>query len=278
MQYCSIEEAWGIPKLDKKNKKKKQKKIYNSEIPKYIEDTSFLEGGHDNNCNIKKDSNFSTKNKDRFNFSRGNKNIYKKKQTRSPNVNISYNQAAEEYRKYQLENEHVKKQEKENNDFLIEGFESNDELNTIEDIENTFNDVDYNTDTENIDLYSPSTNYQSESENENKDDMDQEIKEIIDEAEENNVKNNTINKNNSKKKKFTNETINKSKNIEDIEDIDYRLNNLNRNVNSLIHKLNDNDFFDEESNDNIHDLILFILFGIFIIFVLDTIYKLGKGN
>lgn len=266
MQYCSIEEAWGIPKLDKKNKKKKQKKIYNSEIPKYIEDTSFLEGGHDNHCNIKNDSNLSTKNKDRFNFSRGNKNIYKKKHTRTPNVNISYNQAAEEYRKYQLENDQIKKQEKDNNDFLIEGFESSDELNTIEDIENTFNDVDYNTDTENIDLYSPSTNYPSESENENNDDMDQEIKEIIDEAEENNVKNNT------KLNSITNEPSKKDK------DIDYRLNNLNRNVNSLIQKLNDNDFFDEESNDNIHDLILFILFGIFIIFVLDTIYKLGKGN
>jgi len=38
------------------------------------------------------------------------------------------------------------------------------------------------------------------------------------------------------------------------------------------------DFFDDESQDNIHDLILFIIFGVFMIFVLDTIYRLGKRN
>ena len=41
MQYCSIEEAWGNPLV---KKKKKGKKLYETKIPKYIEDTSFLEG------------------------------------------------------------------------------------------------------------------------------------------------------------------------------------------------------------------------------------------
>ena len=39
----------------------------------------------------------------------------------------------------------------------------------------------------------------------------------------------------------------------------------------------DSDFFDDDSQDNIHDLILFILFGVFMIFVLDTIHKIGKN-
>ena len=67
---------------------------------------------------------------------------------------------------------------------------------------------------------------------------------------------------------------------ENSKDIDYRLNTLNRNVNLIIKKMNKSQFFDDDSQDNIHDLILFILFGIFIIFVLDTIYKFGKktGN
>ena len=60
-------------------------------------------------------------------------------------------------------------------------------------------------------------------------------------------------------------------------DIDYRLNTLNRNVN-LIKKMNNSQFFDDESQDNIHDLILFILFIIFIIFVLDTIYRFGRNS
>lgn len=67
---------------------------------------------------------------------------------------------------------------------------------------------------------------------------------------------------------------------ENSKDIDYRLNTLNRNVNLIIKKMNKSQFFDDDSQDNIHDLILFILFGIFIIFVLDTIYRFGKktGN
>ena len=63
---------------------------------------------------------------------------------------------------------------------------------------------------------------------------------------------------------------------ENSKDIDYRLNTLNRNVNLIIKKMNKSQFFDDDSQDNIHDLILFILFGIFIIFVLDTIYRFGK--
>jgi hypothetical protein len=61
-------------------------------------------------------------------------------------------------------------------------------------------------------------------------------------------------------------------------DIDYRLNSLNRSMNTIIKQMNKSQFFDDDSQDNIHDLILFILFGIFIIFVLDSIYKLGKSN
>ena len=61
-------------------------------------------------------------------------------------------------------------------------------------------------------------------------------------------------------------------------DIDYRLNNLNRSMNMIIKQMNKSQFFDDESQDNIHDLILFILFGIFIIFILDSIYKLGKNS
>ena len=45
----------------------------------------------------------------------------------------------------------------------------------------------------------------------------------------------------------------------------------------LLKKMDDSDFFDDESQDNIHDLILFILFGIFMIFVLDTVHKIGRN-
>ena len=57
-----------------------------------------------------------------------------------------------------------------------------------------------------------------------------------------------------------------------ISDLDKKLNW------NCIKKMNENNFLDEDSQDNIHDLILFILFGVFIIFVLDTIYRFGKKS
>ena len=100
--------------------------------------------------------------KNRFSHSRTNKNIYKKK-TRTP-TQISYDQAAQEYKNFQLENSHIKKQEKPQEQLLVEGFESGDELNSIEDLEKTYNkvndvdEVEY-VDTETENIYSPSTNY-----------------------------------------------------------------------------------------------------------------------
>jgi len=254
MQYCSIEEAWGKPHI----KKKKGKKLYSSNIPKYIEDTSFLEGGHDNYCIEKNENNFSRKNKNKF-IGRNRK----KNPKRTPPVNISYDQASQEYRNFQLENSSMKNQDK-NQELLVEGFESGDELNNIEELEKTFNDVDEveYTNTEKEDIYTPSTNYateletEPEPESESEPDIDdiEEIEEIVKNEENKNNKNLKIN------------------------DIDYRLNNLNKNVNILLRKMDDSDFFDDDSQDNIHDLILFILFGVFMIFVLDTVHKLGKSS
>ena len=61
-------------------------------------------------------------------------------------------------------------------------------------------------------------------------------------------------------------------------DLQYQVSNLNRNVNLIIKKMNDTQIFDEDSQENVHDLILFVLFGIFIIFVLDTIYRFGRQS
>lgn len=275
MNYCSIEEAWGDPLMKENKKKKKQKKLYSSKIPKYIEDTSYLEGSHDRHCSSQEEKNFSTKNKKRFDHSRSHKNIYKKNKTRTPKVQISYDQAATEYRNFQLENANLGKSQMGNqsDEFLVEGFESGDEMNNIEELERSFNEINDVDESEAEytnggveDTYSPSTNYatdtegEAETEPETDLDTDAETEEIIKQA----IKE-------KKLEKANNELVN-------MNDIDYRLNNLNRNVNMLIKKMNDSDFFDDESQDNIHDLILFILFGVFMIFVLDTIYRLGKRN
>lgn len=291
MNYCSIEEAWGDPLMKENKKKKKQKRLYTSKMPKYIEDTSYLEGGHDQNCSTPYDPNFSTKNKKRFDHSRTNKNIYKKNKTRTPNVQISYDQAAAEYRNFQMENANLKQsqQPSQNEEFLVEGFESSDEMNNIEELERSFNEINDVDESEAEytnggveDTYSPSTNYatdtEAETDFETDIDSDSETDEIVKEAiRENNIEKSN-NKANANKIAKANKIANANNELVNINDIDYRLNNLNRNVNTLIKKMNDSDFFDDDSQDNIHDLILFIIFGIFMIFVLDTIYRLGKRN
>ena len=270
MQYCSIEEAWKDPLIKETKKKKKQKKLYSSKIPKYIEDTSYLEGGHDYHCATHEEPNFSTKHKKRHDHSRTHRNTYRKNKTRTPNVQVSYDQAAQEYRGYQMENNQISKSQQ-NNDFLIEGFESGDDMNNIEELERSFNDINDVDDSEytngNVeDTYSPSTSYATETEAETEPETE------VEEDED------TDSEINDEVEKIVEDTVKENNQLVNINDIDYRLNNLNRNVNMLIKKMNDSDFFDDESQDNIHDLVLFILFGVFMIFVLDTIYKLGRKN
>ena len=102
------------------------------------------------------------------------------------------------------------------------------------------------------------------SEEDNKTDTESEISSDEDANNLNVAKNTNLNSNNNIK-------VTKK-------DIDYKLTSLNRNLNTIIKQMNKTQFFDDDAQDNIHDLILFVLFGIFIIFILDSIYKLGKNS
>ncbi len=61
-------------------------------------------------------------------------------------------------------------------------------------------------------------------------------------------------------------------NFENVE-VDPRLVDFNEKLDLILKKLN---HFDEPVQENIHDIILFVIFGIFIIFILDSIYRVGK--
>jgi len=164
---------------------------------------------------------------------------------------------------------------------LIEGFESNGE-----DLDNhslsrpgneEVNDVQTNNKSKRagnlIDKLldekqmAPSSGEEMSSEEDNKTDTESEIS--SDEGE-NNL---NTNKNTNQNIKNSNNNIKVTK-----KDIDYKLTSLNRNLNTIIKQMNKTQFFDDDAQDNIHDLILFVLFGIFIIFILDSIYKLGKNS
>jgi hypothetical protein len=54
---------------------------------------------------------------------------------------------------------------------------------------------------------------------------------------------------------------------------DPRIKEFNDKLDLILNKLG---HFDEPSQENIHDIILFVIFGCFVIFILDSIYRVGR--
>ena len=151
-------------------------------------------------------------------------------------------------------------------------------VNNIEQFDNYYQD-------NNIEAFEGNSNELDQLNIENEEDRINEIQEVDSYApspQQSEINNNYVDK---LMQKDTIEEDSDSENEEELEvideksnDLEYRLNTLNRNVNLIIKKMNESQFFDDDSQENIHDLILFVLFGIFIIFVLDTIYRFGRQS
>jgi hypothetical protein len=54
---------------------------------------------------------------------------------------------------------------------------------------------------------------------------------------------------------------------------DPRIVDFNAKLDLILQKLG---HFDEPAQENIHDIILFVIFGVFVIFILDSVYRVGK--
>jgi len=54
---------------------------------------------------------------------------------------------------------------------------------------------------------------------------------------------------------------------------DPRMVEFNNKLDLILQKLG---HFDEPAQENIHDIILFVIFGVFVIFILDSVYRVGK--
>jgi len=75
------------------------------------------------------------------------------------------------------------------------------------------------------------------------------------------------------------ETINeppkqKNNNVSESFQENIKLSELEKKIDLILSKINNID--SEPKQENIHDLILFIIFSIFIIFTMDSVYRLGK--
>ena len=368
MNYCSLDEAWGSNLLKDSRKKRKTKRLYTTQIPQHVYDKSYEEGSHDPHCKPDNKKNFTVKNKNRFQKSRGPKDIYRpKRSSRVDNINARYDEANKEYRKYKKETKRNTKNRLSNqeivesndfapvfsnnlddleyldgdeyspiqeNDMEIEPLPQGNDLSdayTIQDndliqkrmfdmqqeqgailkeqrdmVEKQLDNRGLNQNIEQFDDYYQNNNIEAfegnqdnldlmtlenfESESNEKERLEQ-IKDISsqnDNKGSKNLLNNLLKKKDNSKNNVAEENDSDSdsdseeESLEpvssDSDDLEYRINTLNRNVNLIIKKMNDSEIFNEDSQENIHDLILFILFGIFIIFVLDTIYRFGKKS
>ena len=104
MNYCTIDEAWGNNILKDSRKKKKTKRLYTSKVPPHVYDTSYEEGSHDSHCYKEPRKNYTVKNKQRFDKSRGPKDMYRpKRSSRVDNINLRYDEANKEYKRYRKE-------------------------------------------------------------------------------------------------------------------------------------------------------------------------------
>ena len=342
MNYCSIEEAWGEEFNKDKKKKKKDKRLYNSHIPEYIEESSYEDGIHNEHC----DTSESRQYRQHVKKPRKGRRI---KSSKQGNIEISYGDAQKEYKNYKKETKNVRNSRKKNiredilapsmfspysDDEQLQNYNDDSDLEIIEN--NKQNEADYskiqfdynngmdedeylNTQNFNMDTIEGFENNSEELDTLNIRKGNENVKEVkppkkvsnlmdkllhksntssdkrnsLEEASSDEEKANTTDSDittsdgediepkqtNLSKENLSKENLSKPNNQKVTKkDIDYRLNSLNRSMNMIIKQMNKSQFFDDESQDNIHDLILFILFGIFIIFILDSIYKLGKNS
>ena len=89
---------------------------------------------------------------------------------------------------------------------------------------------------------------------------------------------NNIYKNNEKNNASVNVNFVNEEDFEDSttktqQEADPRIKEFNDKLDLIINKLG---HFDEPSQENIHDIILFVIFGCFVIFILDSIYRVGR--
>ena len=66
---------------------------------------------------------------------------------------------------------------------------------------------------------------------------------------------------------------NQDQNSKKMNSDDPRMVDFNNKLDLILQKLG---HFDEPAQENIHDIILFVIFGVFVIFILDSVYRVGK--
>lgn len=99
------------------------------------------------------------------------------------------------------------------------------------------------------------------------------VDETDNEDEYNYTQSPTNNPNPSSNSYQTNSSSTTTTNDPNSNETDPRIVDFNAKLDLILQKLG---HFDEPKQENIHDIILFVIFGCFVIFILDSVYRVGK--
>ena len=298
MSYCTIEEAWGSSQLLNKPKKSKNKhrnryKDNHNTHNTHNTHTSNLFKNERNQTNYKNGSTRDIHNrltrKNRFITKNINQDVFDLQVSTSPESNklrnnnkkvlipspVSLNDDYDNYQEldYEIEDKSLLDEYAENN-----YIDTNTDLNTMNNPE-----MMPNSDCISVASY---------------DDLEDNYHEMGTDKyasvnlEDNHNQSRTVtNKDNYNLNNTDNEIVQEEDNLEGFQNANSNLNtNTNLNTNSnlsnneLAHIMDRLDNLEKmikqkkSDNNNVHDIILFIIIGVFILFALDSIFKIGRGT
>ena len=294
MSYCSIEEAWGSSQLLNKPKKSKNKHRnryrdnYNTHNKYNFMDHSNQSKTYKANSTrgihnrLTRKNRFVTKNinQDEFDLQvssapESNKLRQNNKKVLIPSP-VSLNDDYDNYQEldYQLEDKTLLDEYAESN--YIDTNNNLEIMNNQEMMPNSdcmsvasYDDLEDNYHEMGTDRYAP-VNLEDEVIQNNLQDNVQEESEVSQEDDsilEGFQNSNNDNDNNNDNLNNTNNNINSNINNNELAHIMDRLDNLEKMIKQK-----------KTDNNNVHDIILFIIIGIFILFALDSIFKIGRGT
>lgn len=308
MSYCTIEEAWGTNSLKGKkvNRKKKThtRQVYyneNNENNNYNDYNDYKEHSSEFNYNLGNSRKRGMHNK----LSR--KNRFKKKNIQNKNMNLQVKTSNEsrrlvddkppspmflndnDYDNYQ-EIEHQPEEnnklneynnshsfsrhdddlEKINNSEFMPSSAVMDNISPYNDLEDNYHEQgNYGnlSNYENNDVIDGTNGNDDNGGNDDNDGNDNDGNDVYSENNYNDEIGNEKNNNyENVNEGYQNQNMNDIDNV-NLKTIMDRLDNLER----MIHQK-------KKDNNNVHDIILFIIIGIFILFALDSIFKIGKNT
>ena len=286
MSYCTLDEAFGNTYLNQQNRVKSNVDQHNS-INSCVKRSKIRRKKI--NCNEKKNR-FDSNNKDLqlngYNPKKGTYELINNMNQKNNNNNLpgisSFSFFPENYEHFTSSNENMNPSQNNvvnnlvNNSARNNSSRNNSARNNSSRNNSSRNNSRRNAQPNEIFEYSEEENFPIESSSDyeivNSTDEESETEIEIEEAPEEDLVSN-VNRNNKNKNNSVNNLVNNSNNV-----IASQISEINNKINFLMNSMNNDNSNNEDGDfkeNNIHDIILFVIFGIFVLLVLESLFKLA---